>query len=226
MTYNRSLAGFLLGVFLWGLLTPGIVMLWPSSVWAQAVSPNAQTASPGVAETTYGEGETGLGGGGIGGLSRLFQGPVGMFLMILLLSRLLQSLFGGGGATPQRGPAEEQPPRQPALGPRQTGPRQPAQPGIAGGLPERQVLENPALFIHEDRIYPDTLAVRRADADVTVYNTNQDARTVRVFGPGDDRPDVEPSIPGTGLHVLRFTETGDHRLFISETLESTVTVQP
>lgn len=66
-------------------------------------------------------------GGGLGGLfGRLFENPALLALLVILLTQLFQ----GGGATPQEGPVEEQPPLPPGIGPQQTGPLSPiAAPG-------------------------------------------------------------------------------------------------
>ena len=67
------------------------------------------------------QGQGGVGGALGGMLGGLLQDP----MMLLLLIMFLQQMFGGkgGGSTPQRGPAEEQPPYFPDVGPQRTVPR-------------------------------------------------------------------------------------------------------
>lgn len=219
---TRRLAAFLLSTLLFGIAVPGLVGFFPHPALAQAGPP---TTVPGDTQTTTNplgvEHFTG-GGGGLGGLGGLlgglFQGPIGMFLMIFLLSKLLGGLFGGGGATPQTGPAEEQPSViPPSVGPRRTGSR--TGPGDNTPIPDCPR----SLFYAQERLYPSTVSTS-PDTCVTVYNTDLNPQSFTVRRRVSDEAGITRVIGAEGAHAFRFPAAGIFEIFRGDAALATITV--
>lgn len=167
----------------------------------------------------------GLGGGDglLGGLfGRLFENPALLALLVILLTQLFQ-----GGATPQTGPAEEQPPIfTPDIGPQRTGPRDgvpPAAPVLPGTiLPPAAI---PAMTLQSSgELSPNTVSAVIGSA-VDVNNATTNASTIMVRRAGQTASLAEVSVAADSSHRFRFSTAGTFELVTGTQILGTVTVQ-
>ncbi len=233
-------AWFLCGVLVWGFAAPLVFVsatpiaradelvegLGPLPL-GEAVSPDvaaAGSSEPGGISTPRLGALSGAGGGigsilgGLGGLAgNLFQGPGGQLLMVLLLSQLLQQLFGGQSTA--QGPVEEQPPlRQPRIIQQRTGSR--ATTGGGAGAVATQ-----SLTISEGTLYPASAQIARGSA-LTIYNLDEAARELRVRRRGETTIRSSHTIPAEAARSVRFDETAILEILLGDRVLGAVVVGP
>lgn len=210
-------AAFLLIVFLSSVLLPAVAGLLPLPAYAQQnanYGSNIFLSSPG----SLGSGGGGVGGGGsfgggggllgrLGGLvGKLFERPVLLALLVALLSQLFQ----GGGATPQTGPAEEQPPIfPPSVGPTRTGPKS------GQGTEDLRIIPPPSkgtfqyVSLTGGTLYPAQTTIP-AGGSITVVNAEKIPQTLGFRRTGGTQYADQQTLPVGGAHTFRFPNVGTY----------------
>jgi hypothetical protein len=225
--YEKAGAAFLLWVLSLGVVLPttvGVILPVPTYAACQGGSCSPGADGVGIGDSGCEGGSCG-GAGGIGqafsgvgeALGGLMENPIVMLLFFSLLSQLFQQLFQGG-ATPQRGPAEEQPAFS-AGDPTsrfRTGSRfgQDIGGGIASPQPSPSPSSSPALFLAGGTLYP-THVTTSANGTVTVYNTESAARTVGIRRQGQTVSAQQETVAAGEAHVFRFTSSGAFDVCVS-----------